>query len=67
MTEGPRTAWLEGFAAGELDKYGCPYRPGTAEAKAWEAGWEQGRLKRSGMPCRETPLPSEVDEPPADS
>ena len=67
MTEGPRTAWLEGFAAGELARYGCPYRPGTAEAKAWEAGWEQGRLKCSGMPCRRVPLPSELDEPPAES
>jgi hypothetical protein len=67
MTEDARTAWVKGFAAGELDQYGCPYRPGTVEAQAWGAGWRQGQLKRNGKPCRERPLPSEVDEPPAKS
>jgi hypothetical protein len=65
MTEEARTAWLEGFTAGEAQRFGCPYRPGTVEAKAWEAGWVQGALKRSGKSCRDTPLASEVDEPPS--
>jgi hypothetical protein len=64
MDKEARTAWLKGFAAGETEKYGCPYRPGTVEAKAWEAGWDQGDLKRNGMPCRDRPLASDVNEPP---
>jgi hypothetical protein len=64
MNKETRTAWLEGFAAGEAQKYGCPYRPSTVEAKAWEAGWDQGELKRNGKPFRDRPLASDVDELP---
>jgi hypothetical protein len=65
MNKETRTAWLEGFAAGETQKYGCPYRPSTVEAKAWEAGWDQGDLKRNGKPFRDRPLASDVDELPS--
>jgi hypothetical protein len=58
------SAWLGGIAAGEVEKYGCPYRPSTVEAKAWEAGWVQGEFKRNGQPYRHSPLPSDVDELP---
>jgi hypothetical protein len=60
-----RIAWRNGFTAGVDARYGCPYRPDTAEAQAWQAGWEQGTLKRNGSPHHDEPLDAELGGSPS--
>ena len=47
--------WHEGFKADELLGGRCPYPEGSREALAWEAGWAEGVMKRTGDDYRNEP------------
>lgn len=50
--------WCEGFEAGQILSSLNPYPDGSRNADAWDAGWAEGVLKRTGKDYADKPTPS---------
>lgn len=58
MRKGRAELWHEGFKAGQVFGNPCPYPEGSREHLAWEEGWAEAVMKRTGGDYRNEPSPS---------
>lgn len=50
--------WHQGFKAGGCFGGRCPYPQGSQAARAWQAGWAEGVMRRTGATYRSRPEPT---------
>jgi hypothetical protein len=58
MAKNKNEVWHEGFTAGAFFSSRCPYPEQSKDADAWEAGWAEGTLMRTGGDYCSEPPPS---------